>query len=305
MFIALAPPTAAVSTPVWLEQPPPAELAMARAKRSSSDELDGFLQMNCYVQADGRLALCTGDPALVSLAQRYRVDRAAYPAPKVNVAYAIEKLYDRRGTLDRGPTKADLKTLGGSGVVTLLCPVSETGATGDCEVEDGPGGSTPPAADDIAAARKAAALYHYKPATLKGRPQPFYTSLTIALGDPDLIRRPNWLKKPSSEEVSNAYPAAAALRGVGGKVLIECKIARDGVPYDCRIISESPSGVGFGDATLKLASKFRMQPEVRNGAVFDGGIVRIPITFSSGGPTTGLAGSASPALGAFHTGADL
>ena len=45
-----------------------------------------------------------------------------------------------------------------------------------------------------------------------------------------------------------------------GKVLIHCIVAADLRLSDCVILSETPPGKGFGDATLKVARLWKMRP---------------------------------------------
>ena len=45
----------------------------------------------------------------------------------------------------------------------------------------------------------------------------------------------------------------------------------------CHVTSESPAGHGFGDAALKLASKFRMRTRTADGHSVGGGWVTIPM----------------------------
>lgn len=94
------------------------------------------------------------------------------------------------------------------------------------------------------------------------------------------ITRPNWRKIPSGDEMAHFYPEGAMRRGLGGKALMQCKVAREGTLYSCTIISESPPNEGFGAAALKLAPYFEMTPQMEDGRPVTGGVVRIPIVFN-------------------------
>jgi protein TonB len=72
--------------------------------------------------------------------------------------------------------------------------------------------------------------------------------------------RPDWIEKPSAEDLSEYYPAHAASHQISGKATIVCKVMAEGRLNDCRVTSETPAGEQFGKAALKLSSKFRMIP---------------------------------------------
>lgn len=72
--------------------------------------------------------------------------------------------------------------------------------------------------------------------------------------------RPDWMEKPSAEDLAEYYPAHAARLQIPGKATIVCKVMAEGRLNDCRVTSETPAGEQFGKAALKLASKFRMIP---------------------------------------------
>ena len=60
------------------------------------------------------------------------------------------------------------------------------------------------------------------------------------------------------------YPPAAQKAGVEGKAMINCLLAAGGLT-DCRVVSESPEGYGFGVAAVQMSVLFDMRPELRDG----------------------------------------
>lgn len=94
---------------------------------------------------------------------------------------------------------------------------------------------------------------------------------------------PDWLRKPSPEDMSRYYPIPARRRDIGGKVRVQCRLASDGVLSGCVVLSETPPGYGFGEAALNVAPRFQMRPGTREGQPIGGQII-IPISFRPEAP---------------------
>ncbi|QBX37765.1 energy transducer TonB [Brevundimonas sp. S30B] len=73
------------------------------------------------------------------------------------------------------------------------------------------------------------------------------------------------LRGPTLDERRRAHPPAALRAGRSGRAAMSCIIGLDERLSDCRIVSETPEGQGFGPAALTLAPAFRARPPILDG----------------------------------------
>jgi hypothetical protein len=76
------------------------------------------------------------------------------------------------------------------------------------------------------------------------------------------VDAPEWSEEPSRLETWNAHPAAAKLLMLAGWSGMTCKIDDMGLLTGCTTVMERPKGLGFGDAALSLAPRFRVSPRL-------------------------------------------
>jgi len=96
----------------------------------------------------------------------------------------------------------------------------------------------------------------------------------------NVIRKPNWLRRPNGDDIRSFYPDRAARNGISGRVTITCQVTGKGTLTKCSVVTESPVGEDFGAASLALASKFKMSVMTADCDPVEGGTVRIPLNWS-------------------------
>lgn len=97
---------------------------------------------------------------------------------------------------------------------------------------------------------------------------------------PKVIRDPNWLAKPTAEQLTQFYPPGALNAELNGQATLDCLVTASGQLTQCSVSGETPRGQRFGEAALKLSRIFRMSPRTVDGAPVEGGTVHIPIHFA-------------------------
>ncbi|WP_082765509.1 MULTISPECIES: TonB family protein [unclassified Phenylobacterium] len=97
---------------------------------------------------------------------------------------------------------------------------------------------------------------------------------------PNPIVSPHWIQRPSGADINRFYPVEAARRETEGRAVIVCGVNGEGTLVDCKVVEEAPVNFGFGEAALKLSTRFRMTPTTADGQSVAGGTVRIPLRFA-------------------------
>lgn len=96
---------------------------------------------------------------------------------------------------------------------------------------------------------------------------------------PAEVIKPVWVQKPTLRDLMSVYPHAALDNAKTGMVVIGCRVAADGSLTACAVEQQKPLKYDFGEAGLKLASRFRMEATDADGRPTAGAGVRIPILF--------------------------
>ncbi|MBB3870694.1 energy transducer TonB [Brevundimonas mediterranea] len=88
---------------------------------------------------------------------------------------------------------------------------------------------------------------------------------------------PRLITSPTLAQIRANHPRQARSRY--GRVELSCRIRLDSRLEACRVVSEDPSGVGFGAGGLAVSSYFRFQPATENGRPVEGQPVTVGIDF--------------------------
>jgi len=116
------------------------------------------------------------------------------------------------------------------------------------------------------------------------------------------VTNPDWLSRPSGDEIAEAFPKLAMMLGLEGRAVVSCDITAKGAVAHCVVLGEAPTGLGFGAAALQVSQSFKMTPKTIDGKAVDGGTVRVPIAFRL--PETGGEGAVTKSGDVFKAPSD-
>lgn len=91
---------------------------------------------------------------------------------------------------------------------------------------------------------------------------------------------PDWQRLPQGVDLENLFPTKARSAAVKmGRAAMNCVVDAGGGLTRCEAQSEDPVGMGFGDAIMRLQSKFQVGLWTKDGRPTVGGHVRAPMRF--------------------------
>lgn len=117
---------------------------------------------------------------------------------------------------------------------------------------------------------------------------------------PNWPKGPDWLHKPTGQDMAKYYPEKAQRDAQPGRAIIDCDVTAKGFLDNCRVVDEFPASYAFGAAALKLGGIFRIDPKTVDVNDPARSRVIVPIIFNAIGkpppPSGFLAGSNALAL---------
>ena len=81
---------------------------------------------------------------------------------------------------------------------------------------------------------------------------------------PSVITNPTWSRMPQPTE--RDFPDRALSTGTSGVATVRCTAQANGRPTNCQVVSESPSGYGFGRAAVRVVQRGELSPRTVDGA---------------------------------------
>ena len=179
------------------------------------------------------------------------------------------------------PAKAKAAKVGGT--ASLDCRLNKTGGISGCDIlREAPQGYGFGAAARSLRDRFSGPLVDSQGETLATArvTLAFAFPVTALEGSASGIGRPQWTALPTPADMAAVMPAAAAKAGVyKARVVMECQVVAEGALAGCAAQTETPAGLGYGDAAIRLASAFRLSVWTDEGLPSIGGKVRVPIRF--------------------------
>jgi TonB family protein len=162
--------------------------------------------------------------------------------------------------------------------VVLRCALRRDGTLADCDVTQ----DTGPGSFGHAAITLSHAFHAY--VGPNDHIRDLYVDLPFDFRDPSKpqppldIYDPLWLTKVDPSVAVKLFPPEAVAAGRrDGRAIVVCAVAHDGALTDCSVSSETPTGLGFGAAALKIASVMKMNPWTAQGMPVDGAHIALPI----------------------------
>jgi TonB family protein len=289
----------------------PAETAAVFPKTAFEQKISGHATLDCTADKDGREVDCKiidEDPAgmgfgeaAMALVTKERVKTndsqgVSIVGKRFDTGFSFLAPGDSNPDWVRKPTASQLSAAlptkalekGRAGRAVIKCQVTIEGFLDRCKVvaED------PAEYGFGAAALQLAPQFKMSPKIRGGKPVaggevsiPINWDMSgvrpgpaASFGSRSLMLDPPWAAVPSLEHVRAAWPAEA--KGLeSGQAALRCSVATDGALKSCDVISEVPSGKGFGKAARALSRDFRINVRPEDAKIVRNLSIDVPFRF--------------------------
>lgn len=106
----------------------------------------------------------------------------------------------------------------------------------------------------------------------------------------------SWRITPAAQP--DDYPLFAMEFGFSGTATLECAHDSTGSIQSCKVVSESPEGLGFGPAAVRIGRRGALNPPIENGVAKEGRFTfRIPFNLTTDEPAFKPLKGAEPEAG--------
>lgn len=95
-----------------------------------------------------------------------------------------------------------------------------------------------------------------------------------------VVVEPRLLLAPDDTAIATLYPWMAFSHGRGGSSSMVCRVRRTRTLAGCRLVGESPEGLGFGRAMLDSAKYWRVWPQTIDGRAASDGKIKLTINWA-------------------------
>lgn len=91
--------------------------------------------------------------------------------------------------------------------------------------------------------------------------------------------RPEWIERLTQAQMRPYWPRFAVQTRTNGSAALACQVNAGNRARRCYVLGETPAGIGFGRAAMRMAHLFRIRPPQRDGVPQHDAWVRIRIEF--------------------------
>ena len=144
---------------------------------------------------------------------------------------------------------------GVSGTATVNCTATAQGVVDNCQIE-----SESPEGYSFGQAAAQFVQSGILEPSVDGQPiGPFRIRIPFNVEDvaPTALENPSWRIPP--RVMASDFPQHALNAGTSGAAAVQCNVSAEGVPENCIVLQERHTGMGFGDAAVRIVQRGRLK----------------------------------------------